>query len=220
MQRYAEFSHDIGDYIARTLPSDVRVAVYADDIAVFAARPSNSGPYVRTSVQSVLDAIDVFISSKGMQLSPAKTEALMVHRSSIARYEVERFTLRGTAIPWSLQVKYLGAVLDHRLWWTPEVKAQYRNARRVARALLARGNGCSPALALPLFNGMASARILYGFPLASLTRNNWEQLDTVRRAAIRQYYSLPRTFPNGPTLAEAGDMPLSLRADVRALNHV
>ncbi|KAH7935675.1 hypothetical protein HPB52_011893 [Rhipicephalus sanguineus] len=47
-----------------------------------------------------------------------------------------------------------------------------------------------------------------------------DPLDAVHRAAIRQYYGLPRTSPSGPMLAEAGDVPRSLRADVRALNHV
>ncbi|KAH7961808.1 hypothetical protein HPB52_012241 [Rhipicephalus sanguineus] len=168
-------------------------------------------PSTGVSHECVLDAIDAFIDSKGMQLTPAKTEALMVHRSSIARYKVERFTLRGTTIPWSLRVKYLGVVIDHRLRCTPEVKAKCRNARRVAgaaRALLARGNGWPQRASL------------YSLPLASLNRNNWEQLDTMHRAAIRQYYGLPRTSPRGTMLAEASDMPLSLRADVRALNHV
>uniref|UniRef100_L7LYN9 Putative tick transposon n=1 Tax=Rhipicephalus pulchellus TaxID=72859 RepID=L7LYN9_RHIPC len=214
---------DIGDYIPRALPCDVRVAIYADDIAVFAARRSDAEPHSRTSVQTVLNSIDAYITGKGMQLSPAKTEALMVHRSSVARIHTPRFTLQGITIPWSLQVTYLGVLIDHRLRWTPAVKAQCRNARRVAsaaRALLARGNGCSPTLALRLFNGMATARILYGLPLASLPRSNWEKLDAVHRTAIRQFLSLPRSTPIGPTLAEAGDMPLSLRADVRALNHI
>lgn len=96
---------DIGDYIPQTLPSDVRVAVYVDDIAVFVARPTDSRPHVRTSVQCVLDAIDAFIGGRGMQLPPTKTEALMMHHSSVARHDTPRFTLQCTAIPWSRQVK-------------------------------------------------------------------------------------------------------------------
>ncbi|KAL1481221.1 hypothetical protein MTO96_034600 [Rhipicephalus appendiculatus] len=40
---------------------------------------------------------------------------------------------------------------------------------------------------------MATARILYGLPLASISSNNWDKLEVVHRTAIRQYYSLPRT---------------------------
>ncbi|KAH8033090.1 hypothetical protein HPB51_006400 [Rhipicephalus microplus] len=67
---------------------------------------------------------------------------------------------------------------------------------------------------------MAAARILYGLPIAALTRSNWETLDAAHRIAICQFFSLPRLSQIGPTLAEAGDMPLSLRADLRALNHI
>lgn len=81
-------------------------------------------------------------------------------------------------------------------------------------------NGCSPALALRLFNGMASVGILYSLPLSSLTPTNWVQLDVVRRTAIQQHFSLPPFSHIGHTLAEAGNMPLSLHADKGALNHI
>ncbi|KAH7955734.1 hypothetical protein HPB52_003417 [Rhipicephalus sanguineus] len=86
--------------------------------------------------------------------------------------------------------------------------------------LLADTLGCSPALALRLFNGLATARILYGLPLANISKTGWEKLAVVHRTAIRQFFSLPYSSPEGPTLAEAGDMPLPLSADIRALNHI
>ncbi|KAL1430193.1 hypothetical protein MTO96_015309 [Rhipicephalus appendiculatus] len=172
------------------IPFTFSAAVYPTEVF---GRPINR---VRSSVQRALDAIDALITFKGMRLSPEKTEAMLVHRSSVARYGISRFTLQGVAIPWKRRVTYLGVLLDHRLSWTPAIKAQCKSARRVAsaaRALLARGNGCSPTLALRLFNGMATARILYGLPLASISSNNWDKLEVVHRTAIRQYYSLPRT---------------------------
>ncbi|XP_037276809.2 uncharacterized protein LOC119169911 [Rhipicephalus microplus] len=158
-----------------------------------------------------------------MTLSPAKTEAMLLHPSYGAQRHTPKFTLQTIPIPWKRRVTYLGVQLDQRLNWSPAVSDQLRNARRVAsaaRALLARGNECTPSLALRIYNGMAAARILYGLPLAALTRSNWETLDAAHRIAIRQFFSLPRSSQIGPTLAEAGDMPLSLRADLRALNHI
>ncbi|KAL1466668.1 hypothetical protein MTO96_042576 [Rhipicephalus appendiculatus] len=121
---------------------------------------------------------------------------MLIHPSYGARRSTAKFTLQGTPIPWKRRVTYLGVQLDHRLRWSPAVKAQLKNARRAisaARALLARGNGCTPSLALRLFNGLAAARILYGLPLAALFRKDWESLDAVHRTAIRQFYSLPRS---------------------------
>ncbi|KAH7987789.1 hypothetical protein HPB51_026533 [Rhipicephalus microplus] len=101
-------------------------------------------------------------------------------------HSTPRFALLGASIPWPKQVKYFGVVLDHRLRWQPAVTTQCRNTGRVAC-----GNRCSPTLALRLFNGMASARILYGLPLASLSPSNWAQFDVVHLTAIRKYSSLP-----------------------------
>ncbi|KAH7953625.1 hypothetical protein HPB49_010729 [Dermacentor silvarum] len=89
-----------------------------------------------------------------------------------------------------------------------------------ARSLLARSRGCSPQLALRIYNAVATSRCLYGLPLASLRPSQWETLDMQHRQVIRQLYGLPRNSPIGPTLAEAKDFPLSVRAQWRALNHV
>ncbi|KAL1427900.1 hypothetical protein MTO96_003058 [Rhipicephalus appendiculatus] len=66
---------------------------------------------------------------------------------------------------------------------------------------------------------MTSSRVLYGLQLASLRASQWADLDADHRGAVRNFYSIPRTSQIGPTLAEAADMPLSLRAEKRALNH-
>ncbi|KAH7940786.1 hypothetical protein HPB49_005642 [Dermacentor silvarum] len=66
---------------------EVRVAVYADDIALFAAGPTERGRAVRRCVQSALDAVDAYISGIGLTLSAAKTEALLVHPRYGGRYE-------------------------------------------------------------------------------------------------------------------------------------
>ncbi|KAH8019370.1 hypothetical protein HPB51_019327 [Rhipicephalus microplus] len=163
------------------------------------------------------------VRNQEVSLSQEKTEAMLLHPSYGAQRYTPKFTLQTIPIPWKRRVTYLGVQLDQRLNWTPAVSDQLRNVPRVAsaaRALLARGSGCTASLALRIYNGMAAARILYGFPLAALTRSNWETLDTAHRVAIRQVFSLPRSSQIGPTLAEAGDMPLSLRADLRALNHI
>ncbi|KAH7936755.1 hypothetical protein HPB49_003731 [Dermacentor silvarum] len=162
----------IGDYIPQLPEYEVRVAVYADDIALFA-----SGPTARGSV----------------------------------------------SLPWRMKVRYLGLIVDHRLKWQPAVAALRKGTKRVAsaaRTLLARGQGCSPTLALRLYNSVASARLLYGLPLADLSPAKWEALDMDHRAVVRQLLCLPHTSPVGATLAEAGETPISLRAVGRALGHV
>nr|XP_037283956.1 uncharacterized protein LOC119176698 [Rhipicephalus microplus]XP_037290809.1 uncharacterized protein LOC119186204 [Rhipicephalus microplus] len=91
---------DIDDYIPSALPCDVRVAVYADDIAVSTTGPVPSGRCTCTSVQTVLDSIDAFITGRGMRLSPAKTEAMLLHPSYGAQRFTSKFTFQTIPIPW------------------------------------------------------------------------------------------------------------------------
>ncbi|KAH7963836.1 hypothetical protein HPB52_023450 [Rhipicephalus sanguineus] len=110
-----------------------------------------------------------------------------------------------------------------RLSWRPAVDDLRKGNRKVliaARSLLARGRGCTPALALRVYNAVASARVLYRAPVASLSACQLAALDTDHRNAVREYYALPHNSQVGPTLAEAGETPISLRITKTALNHV
>ncbi|KAH7980927.1 hypothetical protein HPB49_020317 [Dermacentor silvarum] len=81
------------DFIPRTTSLAVRLAIYADDIAIFACGPTEVGYLVRASIQTAVDAVDKYLASIGLQLSTAKTEVLMVHpRAACARFEVTLWT--------------------------------------------------------------------------------------------------------------------------------
>ncbi|KAH7935085.1 hypothetical protein HPB52_003689 [Rhipicephalus sanguineus] len=175
------------------------------------------------SVQSYINAVDYFVSGIGLELSAEKTEALLVHPNPLARYQVARLSLRGCQLPWQRRVRYLGLTIDHRLSWKPaiaEIRKGSRNIARVASCVLAGGKGCSPVLALRLYNAIATARTLYSVQLVGLNPIQWESLDVVHRGAVRRIFALPRTSPVGPTLAETNQLPLSLRAKAGALRHV
>ncbi|XP_037515372.1 uncharacterized protein LOC119391795 [Rhipicephalus sanguineus] len=213
----------ITDYLPRATAVEVRVAMYADDIALFACGPTSRGREVRASVQSYINAVDYFVSGIGLELSAEKTEALLVHPDPLARYQVAKLSLRGCQLPWQRRVRYLGLTIDHRLSWNPaiaEIRKGSRNIARVASCVLAGGKGCSPVLALRLYNAVATARTLYSVQLVGLKPIQWESLDVVHRGAVRRIFALPRTSPVGPTLAETNQLPLSLRAKAGALRHV
>lgn len=90
----------------------------------------------------------------------------------------------------------------------------------MASSLLARGKGCSPEMALHLYNAVASARILYGLALVELKPRQWDTLEADQRGVIRGTFALPRTSQVGPTLAEAHQTPISLRAKACAFQHI
>nr|XP_037289453.1 uncharacterized protein LOC119183021 [Rhipicephalus microplus] len=311
----------IVDYIPRDLEYEVGIAIYADDIALFASGPTLRGLQVRQSLNRSLEAVDggtplarprpaerdasrmpleemvfgeeisrqedeasgwivahsrkkqrqdftpgdspgpsaghraarpahpkgpinkliaasrlprlpkdhyrVVVRPKGgmdvRKLSTAKTEALLVHPTLKGRYEVGRLKFRGRVLPWRRSVQYLGITIDHRLSWKPAVTSHRLSCRRVAGAassLLARGKGCSPDIALRMYNAVAGARALYAFSCISLRPNQWETLETAHRGIMRRLFGMPRASPVGVTYAETGQFPLSLRAKACALRHI
>lgn len=211
------------DYIPCNTACEVHVAIYADDIALFACGPGRHRAALLESLQVAIDAVDAFLNGVGLALAASKTEALLVHPRASTRRSTPRLSLRGLPIEWSTKVRYLGVTIDHRLSWRPAVNDLRTSNRKVlgaARSLLARGHGCTPALALRVYNAVASARVIYTAAVASLSACQLAALDADHRNAVREYYGLPQTSQVGPTLAEAGETPISLRVTQRTLNHV
>nr|XP_050023956.1 uncharacterized protein LOC126518151 [Dermacentor andersoni] len=74
------------DYIPKMTAHEVRVAIYADDIALFACGPTALGFQVRESLQSAINAVDEYLASIGLQLSASKTEAFTPSEDRATRY--------------------------------------------------------------------------------------------------------------------------------------
>ncbi|XP_037503495.1 uncharacterized protein LOC119378407 [Rhipicephalus sanguineus] len=151
------------------------------------------------------------------------TEALLVHPRVAARRAIRKLVLGDRPIPWSKAVTYLGLRIDHRLTWIPAVKLATFKATKVQTAvgkLLSRGQGCTPRLALQLYQGAATAAQTYALPLVHLAQHRKEQLERQHRMAIRRFMGLPRQSPVAASLAEAQTWPLSLLMLRQALHHV
>uniref|UniRef100_L7LZH7 Putative tick transposon n=1 Tax=Rhipicephalus pulchellus TaxID=72859 RepID=L7LZH7_RHIPC len=210
-----------------TLPVDKRYptlcSLYADDVALWVRGPRRNLTAIRRSLQRSLDAVANFFKAIGLVVSPTKTEALLVHPRSAARRTVRRLVLGDRQIPWSKAVTYLGLRIDHRLTWIPAAKLATFKATRVQTAvgkLLSRGQGCTPRLALRLYEGAATAVQTYALPLVRLAPHRKEDLERQHRMAIRRFLGLPRQSPVAATLAEAQAWPLSLLMLREALHHV
>ncbi|XP_037501849.1 uncharacterized protein LOC119375889 [Rhipicephalus sanguineus] len=209
------------------LPVDKRYptqcSLYADDVALWVRGPRRNLTAIRRSLQRSLDAVTSFFRTIGLIVSPTKTEALLVHPRVAARRAIRRLVLGDRPIPWSKAVTYLGLKIDHRLTWIPAVKLATFKATRVQTAvgkLLSRGQGCTPRLALQLYQGAATAVQTYALPLVQLAQHRKEQLERQHRMAIRRFMGLPRQSPVAASLAEAQTWPLSLLMLRQALNHV
>ncbi|KAH7963664.1 hypothetical protein HPB52_022332 [Rhipicephalus sanguineus] len=194
-----------------------------DDVALGVRGPRRKLTAIRRSMQRSLDAVTSFFRAIGLIVSPAKTEALLVHPIVAARRAIRRLLLGDRPIPWSKAVTYLGLRIDHRLTWIPAVKLATFKATRVQTAagkLLSRGQGCTPRLALQLYEGAAMAVQTYALPLVQLAPHHKKQLKRQHRMAIRRFMGHPRQSPVAAALAKAQTWPLSLLMMRQALHHV
>nr|XP_050041161.1 uncharacterized protein LOC126538348 [Dermacentor andersoni] len=208
------------------LPADTRYhtqcSIYADDVALWVRGPRRCFPAVRRSLQGALDAVTTFLGRVGLTVSPAKTEALLIHPRAASRLSVHQLRIGTDPLPWKQTVTYLGLTIDHRLTWIPATKALSAKVRRVHAAvgrLLQRDRGCSTKWALRLNKAAATSSLLYALPLVSLTHARKAQLEVLHRTAIRNVLGLPRHSKIAATLAEAGEWPLSLLMLQRGLGH-
>ncbi|KAK8772651.1 hypothetical protein V5799_024104 [Amblyomma americanum] len=199
------------------------MAVYADDVAILASGPTYEGPAVRATLQNALDAVVNHLGNIGLNISPEKTLARMVHPPPSYCKNTPQLHLFGSPLPWQTSVKYLGVTIDHALRWKTAVQGLRAGNRRITgyvARLLAGGEGISIPLARQLYEGIAVARSLYALPLVGVRAWQWEQLDADHRKALRRFAGLPNTSQVGPTYAELGAWPVSLRAERAALNHI
>ncbi|KAH7946657.1 hypothetical protein HPB52_002836 [Rhipicephalus sanguineus] len=188
-------------------------SLYADDVALWVKGPRRKLTAIRRSPQRSLDVVTSSFRAIGLIVSPTKTEALLVHPRVAAWRAVRRLVLGDRLIPWSKAVTYLGLRIDHRLTWIPAVKLATFKATRVQTAvgkLLSRGQGCTPRLALQLYEGAATA----------LAPHPKEQLERQHHVAIRRFMGLPRLSPVAASLAESQTWPLSLLMRPQALHYV
>nr|XP_050030522.1 uncharacterized protein LOC126526708 [Dermacentor andersoni] len=86
------------------LPADTRYhpqcSIYADGVALWVRGPRRCLPAVRRSLQGALDAVTTFLGSIGLTVSPAKTEALLIHPRAASRLSVHQFRICTDPLPW------------------------------------------------------------------------------------------------------------------------
>ncbi|KAM7297980.1 putative nuclease HARBI1 isoform X2 [Ixodes scapularis] len=176
----------------------VHMAVYADDIAIWAADRGCCRKSVQKELQRALDNIYHFLTTLGLTLSAAKSVALLN-----APHRTYKFTLSlqiaGAPVPIVKQATYLGLKLDDRVSWQPAVSTVLNSNKKTASILRILGGvrkGTSQRMMLQLYHGLIKARTLYALPLLDL---NHRQLYREHRDAFelpeeifRKQYRLPK----------------------------
>nr|XP_054933601.1 uncharacterized protein LOC129387890 [Dermacentor andersoni] len=104
------FNVGLAGLAAAPLPADRRYpvccAIYAADIALRVRGPRRSNAVIRGSLQKALKAVISFLGGTSFSVSPAKTEALLVHPLASARRCVKQPRIAKTTVAWKWEVVF------------------------------------------------------------------------------------------------------------------
>ncbi|KAL3224047.1 hypothetical protein MRX96_049653 [Rhipicephalus microplus] len=95
-------------------------------------------------------------------------------------------------------------MIDKRLSWKPTLADIHKSSRRIAgmaSSIVAGGKGCSPDIALRLYNAIASAKALYAILFVTPRPVQRAVFDADHNGVVRRLFGFLRTSPIGPTLA-------------------
>lgn len=115
-----------------------------------------------------------------------------------------------------------GLLIDDLVAWRPAVKkilGQCRQLLGVLRTFRAHSQqGIPPDGLLTLYRGLGHSKLLYAIPFTNVRKPQIDALKRFHRVALRLCLRLPPYARNVPTLTEAQEQPISLRAE-KAVMH-
>nr|KAG5707542.1 hypothetical protein BaRGS_001090 [Batillaria attramentaria] len=128
--------HDIEAKVGRP---DIKMSLYADDLAIWTELPTQLPGKTafmkklyerwRTKFQSCVDDIQGYMGQNGFQLSPEKTSLVVFSRTNGAKNAMSIQIGNVTIKPCS-EAKFLGVTLNERLRWQPHISNLTAKASR------------------------------------------------------------------------------------------
>lgn len=206
----------------KRLKTQVQLAVYADDIALWSSARGAERLTVQAQLQKALNNTRHFLATLGLTLSASKSVVLCAAPHRTHKFQLE-LHLGGLLIPVERKARYLGITLDDKATWTPAVndviKAMTKHTS-ILRMLGGQSHGTSQGLLLQLYKGLILARPLYALPLLHLGEHSWARLERAQRRALRICLGVPPMASSRHTLNEAGMNTVRNAATERALRHL
>lgn len=176
-----------------------------------------------TGASALVRYIQGYIAEQGLQVSPEKTAMLMFFSRRSVPLSSPELWLHGRMIQRVRTYKYLGLVMDHRIFWRPAVRQTLTKCHallRSVRRLCGVSWGKSQYTMLAFFRSLTVSRLLYALPLLKIGRPHWERPELFHRQGIRMCLGLPTLSAIVPTLTEAHTLPLQQQAEERAHRHL
>jgi ribonuclease HI len=200
-----------GADIDLVLTPGVSILQYADDIVLY--KSGRILQEMQESLQSSLDAIEVFYSDLGLNISSDKSEIVLFSK----RLPKIKFKLYINELPLQVsdEFKYLGVIFDKGLTWnshTRYVVQKCKSRINFMKSISSTSWGCHPANMLLLFKTLVRSVIEYGcICFSEMAATHFKKLERVQWRGLRICLGLMRSTHTGTVEVLSGVPSLDLR---------
>nr|KAG5713466.1 hypothetical protein BaRGS_025014 [Batillaria attramentaria] len=219
--------HDIEAKVGRP---DIKMSLYADDLAIWTELPTQLPGKTafmkklyerwRTKFQSCVDDIQGYMGQNGFQLSPEKTSLVVFSRTNGAKNAMSIQIGNVTVKPCS-EAKFLGVTLNERLRWQPHISNLTAKASRSVNLIkiLSAERWATPRSLIHLTNALVRSRLTYGCEaFFALSKTEYLKLERVELAALKTAIGARKSARNDLVYQEAGWLPLREECKRRCAN--
>lgn len=150
----------------------VRIAIYADDVALRCVGKSTQAQAIRARLQESLSAVSCRLKKLGLSISRPKSSFLLRRRRGRLPSSCFPVYLDGERVRRVKRHRYLDVIIDDRVSWRTAVTDVLAAGRRVLSFLRIMGGqtwGGLLGTQFLLYHDLAVSRCLYGLPLLSIS---------------------------------------------------
>ncbi|MCG8044707.1 MAG: endonuclease/exonuclease/phosphatase family protein [Candidatus Thiodiazotropha taylori] len=176
--------------------------MFADDVSCFADTVIH--------LQRLINLIEKFCKSVGMQLNLNKTKIMVFRNGGIVK-QTEKWFYQGTEIEIVSMYKYLGLYFTPKLIWTKTKALLALQAQKAASSIFRfqKQFGCfQPPDAFKLFDSMVKPIAIYGAEIWGYMYA--EEIEKIQTKFCKQFIGLKQNTADIFVLGECGRLPLAV----------
>lgn len=189
-----------------------KLVQFADDFAVIATGASLE--LAEQRLNGFLDVLAGRLKELDMEVSPSKCAAIAFTGKRIDHLRVK---MQGQAVQIVNTHKYLGYTLDRALKHRKHIETVTAKAEEklgLLKLLSRKTSGANPATLVKVGNAIVRSRMEYGATIyGNAAKSNLGKLQVLQNSYIRIAMGYVRSTPIHVMLAEAGQIPTSLRIE-------
>lgn len=176
----------------------VSAGIYADDVTVWSNARDISTQ--QQQLQKAIDVITNFLDRQGLQVSPEKTEFVVVlkptnhSKQQFIRDKIQ-LAVRNTPIQRKENIKILGIIYQQNAkstQWVEKALCTSRQTTRVLRKLTSSAWGLSEGQIKRLAQALVHSRFLYGLPFLPITPTQLDKIECINKTCLRIATGLPK----------------------------